>query len=95
MRRSSDDILLYAVDSIIQELDKKHIVCCAFLDVRKAFDSLDHVILLQRLAALGVSHTSLKWFQNYIYLIVLRWCSMLMFTLIGAQSLEAFLRVVP
>ena len=64
--RSCDDILLYAVDSIIQELDKKHIVCCAFLDLRKAFDSLDHVILLQRLAALGISHTSLKWFQNYL-----------------------------
>ena len=57
---SSDDILLYAVDSIIQELDKKYIVCCAFLDLRKAFDSLDHVVLLQHLAALGVSHTSLK-----------------------------------
>ena len=41
-------------------------VCCAFLDLRKAFDSLDHVILLQRLAALGVSHHSLKWFQNYL-----------------------------
>ena len=64
--RSCDDILLYAVDSITQELDEKHIVCCAFLDLRKAFDSLDHVILLQRLAALGVTHTSLKWFQNYL-----------------------------
>ena len=64
--RSSDDILLYAVDSITQELDEKHIVCCAFLDLCKAFDSLDHVILLQRLAALGVNHTSLKWFQNYL-----------------------------
>ena len=43
--RSCDDILLYAVDSITQELDEKHIVCCAFLDLRiiKAFDSLDHV----------------------------------------------------
>ena len=32
---SSDDILLHAVDSIIQELDKKHIVYCAFLDLVK------------------------------------------------------------
>ena len=58
--------ILYAVNSIIQELDKKHIVCCAFLDLCKAFDSLYHVVLLQHLAALAVSHTSLKWFQNYL-----------------------------
>ena len=41
-------------------------VCAAFLDTRKASDSLDHVTLLQRLQELGVHNTELRWFQNYL-----------------------------
>lgn len=37
-------------------------MCAAFLDL-KAFDSLDHVILLVRLQQLGVCETE---FQNYL-----------------------------
>ena len=64
------------------------------LDLRKAFDSLDHVILLQHLAALGVSHHLLKWFQNYCLIDHKGW-NMLVSILIGIQLLEAFLRVGP
>ena len=45
--KSTQDILLVAVDSIVHLLDKDEAVCAAFLDLRKAFDSLDHCILLQ------------------------------------------------
>ena len=38
--RSTDQILLYAVDKIVQAVGNS--VCAAFLDLRKAFDSLDH-----------------------------------------------------
>ena len=44
--RSTDNILLYAVDTITQALDAGNSVCAAFLDLRKAFDSLDHHVLL-------------------------------------------------
>ena len=44
----------------------KAIACVAFLDVRKAFDSLDHVILLQRLNSLGVCDVKLAWFTDYL-----------------------------
>ena len=44
--RSSDQILLFAVDKIVNALDSDSVVCAAFLDMRKAFDSLDHVTLL-------------------------------------------------
>ena len=37
-----------------------------FLDVRKAFDSLDHNILLTKLQTLGVSGKMLTWFQSYL-----------------------------
>ena len=35
------------MDTVVQAIDNKNVTCAAFLDLRKAFDSLDHVILLQ------------------------------------------------
>ena len=64
--RSTEQILSFAVDTITQALDDHKIVCTAFLDLRKAFDSLDHVILLERLSKLGVHDTALSWFKNYL-----------------------------
>ena len=37
-----------------------------FLDVRKAFDSLDHKILLTKLKTLGASGKMLTWFYSYL-----------------------------
>ena len=47
--KSTEDILQLAVDYIVNCLDDKQIVCAAFLDLCKAFDSLDHCLLLHRL----------------------------------------------
>ena len=52
--RSTEQILLFAVDTIVNALDSRKVVCAAFLDLRKAFDSLDHVVLLEHLSAIGV-----------------------------------------
>ena len=40
--------------------------CAAFLDLKKAFDSLDHCILLQQIGDLGVAGSVLRWFKNYL-----------------------------
>ena len=61
--RSSEQILLYAVDTIINSLDGGKVVCAAFLDLRKAFDSLDHALLLQHLHHLGICSTEIRWFS--------------------------------
>ena len=50
--RSSDQILLFAVNPIINTLDSASAVCAAFLNLQKAFDSLDDV-LLERIQELG------------------------------------------
>ena len=64
--RSSEQILLFAVDAIVNALDHHQVVCAAFLDLRKAFDSLDHVTLLERLSAMGVRGIGLSWFIDYL-----------------------------
>ena len=61
--RSTEQILLFAIDIIANALDCCRTVCAAFLDLRKAFDSLDHVMLL---SDLGVQGIELLWFTNYL-----------------------------
>ena len=64
--KSSQQILMFAIDKIVNALDRHLVVCAAFLDLKKAFDSLDHVILLQRLEYMGVQGIELKWFTDYL-----------------------------
>ena len=52
--KSTKDILLLVVDHIATLLDKGSVVCVAFIDLRKAFYSLDQWLLLQRISELGV-----------------------------------------
>ena len=37
-----------------------------FLDLKKAFDCVDHTILLRKLYNCGITETSLEWFQSYL-----------------------------
>ena len=54
------------IDRITQDLDKGKIPISIFLDLSKAFDTLDHVILLQILNYYGIKSVELKLFQDYL-----------------------------
>jgi hypothetical protein len=47
-------------------MDNKQLSIVIFLDMSKAFDSVDHDMLLQRIINLGVSFAVHKWFKSYL-----------------------------
>ena len=64
--KSTVDILLLAFDQFATSLDRGGVVCAAFIDLRKAFDSLDHCLLLQRISELCVHGSVVEWFKDYL-----------------------------
>ena len=53
-------------DNLFSNLNKNQISLAAFVDLRKAFDTVDHAILLKKLKCYGVTETNLKWCANYL-----------------------------
>ena len=54
------------IDRITQDLDRGKIPISIILDLSKAFDTLNHVILLQKLNYYGIKSVELKLFQDYL-----------------------------
>ena len=66
MKHSSTTIaLIKAVDSWKMAIDNTEKVLCAFLDLRKAFDTIDHNILLQKLSK-HLHGKEYEWFKSYL-----------------------------
>ena len=52
------DAIPQGTEYVRTEMDKKNTVCGEFLDLSKAFDSIAHKILMEKLKNLGVNGTS-------------------------------------
>ena len=65
-KHSTEHAILEAVDRIGTELDIGNISIAIFLDLSKAFDTLNHDILLAKLKYYGLSESSVAWFRSYL-----------------------------
>ncbi len=54
------------MNNLTSALNKKQISIAIFCDLRKAFDTVNHDILLDKLKNLGVRGVELLWFKNYL-----------------------------
>ena len=63
---STDFCLSYLTDSISSGFEKGLMTGMILIDLQKAFDTIDHEILIKKMPYLGFSNQSIKWFQSYI-----------------------------
>ena len=58
--------LLSVIDKVIQAIEKGEYAISVFLDFSKAFDTVDHNILLDELGHYGIRGCALSWFKSYL-----------------------------
>ena len=63
---STETALLHVTDDFLMAIDKSEVSVVVLLDMSKAFDSIRHDLLLQKLQSIGVASSSLEWFHNYL-----------------------------
>lgn len=63
---STETALLHVTDDFLMSIDKSEVSAVVLLDMHKAFDSVRHDILLQKLQQIGITSSSLEWFHSYL-----------------------------
>ena len=58
--------LAQVTNYINTKMDKGQPTLTAFIDFRKAFDCVQHSVLLGKLASLGIDYKAVKWFESYL-----------------------------
>ena len=65
-KHSTELASLEFVDRVIHGMDNKKTPVSVFMDLSKAFDTLDHKILLNKLQYYGINDAALNWFASYV-----------------------------
>ena len=63
---STETATLELVDKVMKHLDNNETPISIFIDLSKAFDTLNHDILLHKLSFYGIRGTALNWFSSYL-----------------------------
>ena len=63
---STEHAMLELIDQVSNAFDNNNFVLGVFIDLSKAFDTVDHNILLEKLSMYGAKGNNLKWFHGYL-----------------------------
>ncbi|XP_057299070.1 uncharacterized protein LOC130629748 [Hydractinia symbiolongicarpus] len=64
--KSTNHAIFEVINKVSQALKNKTPSSCVFLDLAKAFDTVDHTILLRKLHHYGIRGIQNKWFASYL-----------------------------
>src|SRR6218665_2541145 len=65
-QHSTEMALIKIQDMITNAIDRKKYSLGIFIDLAKAFDTVDHTILIKKLSNYGVRGIPLEWFKSYL-----------------------------
>ena len=63
---STNTTLLYLTDYIRNSMDEKKLTGVLLLDLKKAFDTVNHNIMVKKLSAIGMDDQAVEWFVSYL-----------------------------
>jgi hypothetical protein len=63
--KCTEDAVAHFINTISQTLDERKSAAGIFCDLSKAFDSIDHKILLGKMEIYGILGNELQWFDSY------------------------------
>ena len=63
---STTHTVISLIENIEKAIDNKMFVCGVFVDLQKAFDSVDHNILYHKLSHYGIRDIANCWFSSYL-----------------------------
>ena len=63
---STIDSIATLTDNILKSVNEGKVTLAAFIDFKKAFDTVNHNILLEKLYYLGIKGSLLTWIKNYL-----------------------------
>ncbi len=62
---SSQTVLIKLTDYIIENMDKGELTGLLLIDLRKAFDLVDHELMLHKINLYSCNTDSMAWFKSY------------------------------
>jgi len=63
---STDMAIVSVIDDVLRALEDKDMVLGIYMDLAKAFDTINHDILLKKLEYYGIHGPALTWFKSYL-----------------------------
>ena len=66
-KHSTSHVILTFLDKVARATDNYCHTIGVFLDFSKAFDTINHEMLLYKLSHYGIRGIALKWFESYLY----------------------------
>ena len=66
-QHSTTSALMEIVDNMCQNLDNANGTILIMLDYSKAFDSINHKLLIAKLASYGFNNLAIEWFVSYLH----------------------------
>ena len=63
---STDTCLSYLTDRVRNGFEKGSLTGMILIDLQKAFDTIDHKILTEKMSCLGFAESTIRWYKSYL-----------------------------